>query len=81
MNRKLFIVDPQNGFMDDGSLPVAGSHVRMEALGQYLDSLDIDYYDHITVSLDWHPLTHCSFAEKGIHDWLLFFDNHIYIFA
>lgn len=65
MNRKLFIVDPQNGFMDDGSLPVAGSHARMEALGQYLDSLDIDYYDHITVSLDWHPLTHCSFAEKG----------------
>lgn len=65
MNRKLFIVDPQNGFMDDGSLPVAGSHIRMEALGQYLDSLPLDYYDHITVSLDWHPLTHCSFAAQG----------------
>lgn len=65
MNRKLFIVDPQNGFMDDGSLPVAGSHARMEALGRYLDSLPLDYYSHITVSLDWHPLTHCSFAAKG----------------
>lgn len=65
MNRKLFIVDPQNGFMDDGSLPVAGSHKRMEALGQFLDSLPLDYYDHITVSLDWHPLTHCSFAAQG----------------
>lgn len=65
MNRKLFIVDPQNGFMDDGSLPVAGSHARMEALGQYLDSLPLDYYTHITVSLDWHPLTHCSFTEQG----------------
>lgn len=65
MNRKLFIVDPQNGFMDDGSLPVAGSHARMEALGKYLDFLPLDYYDHITVSLDWHPLTHCSFAAQG----------------
>lgn len=65
MNRKLFIVDPQNGFMDDGSLPVAGSHARMQVLGQYLDSLPLDYYTHITVSLDWHPLTHCSFAEQG----------------
>lgn len=65
MNRKLFIVDPQNGFMDDGTLPVEGSHARMEALGKYLDSLSLDYYDHITVSLDWHPLTHCSFAEQG----------------
>lgn len=65
MNRKLFIVDPQNGFMDDGTLPVAGSHARMAALGAYLDSLDLDTYNHITVSLDWHPITHCSFAEKG----------------
>ena len=65
MNRKLFIVDPQNGFMDGGSLPVAGAHKRMEALGKYLDSLPLDYYDHVTVSLDWHPLTHCSFAEHG----------------
>lgn len=65
MNRKLFIVDPQNGFMDDGSLPVTGSHARMEALGRYLDSLPLDHYTHITVSLDWHPLTHCSFAEQG----------------
>ena len=35
MNRKLFIVDPQNGFMADGSLSVAGSHARMEALDCY----------------------------------------------
>ena len=65
MNRKLLIVDPQNGFMDDGTLPVAGSHARMEALGRYLDSLPLDYYSHITVTLDWHPLTHCSFNAQG----------------
>ena len=65
MNRKLFIVDPQNGFMDDGSLPVAGAHARMAALGKYLSDLDLNDYDHITVSLDWHPMTHCSFAEQG----------------
>lgn len=65
MNRKLFIVDPQNGFMDDGSLPVAGSHKRMKALGDYLDTLKLSAYDHITVSLDWHPMTHCSFSDQG----------------
>lgn len=65
MERKLFIVDPQNGFMDHGTLPVAGSQTKMEALAKYLNTLDTDYYDQILVSLDWHPVNHCSFAEYG----------------
>ena len=36
MERNLFIVDPQNGFMDTGSLPVAGSQARMDSLASYL---------------------------------------------
>lgn len=65
MKRKLFIVDPQNGFMDNGSLPVAGSQARMEALAEYLKSLDTDYYEKIYVSLDWHPVNHFSFFAQG----------------
>lgn len=65
MKRKLFIVDPQNGFMDNGSLPVTGSQARMEALAEYLKSLNTDYYEKIYVSLDWHPVNHCSFFAQG----------------
>ena len=65
MKRRLFIVDPQNGFMDDGTLPVQGSLAKMAALAQYLHDTDLSYYDKIYVSLDWHPINHCSFAEQG----------------
>lgn len=63
--KKLYIVDPQNDFMDYGTLPVGGSAERMKALAEYLDSLELDTYDQILVSLDWHPLNHCSFAAQG----------------
>ncbi len=65
MERRLFIVDPQNGFMDDGSLPVAGSKARMKALADYLGQLPLAYYNKVYVSLDWHPINHCSFQENG----------------
>lgn len=63
--RRLFIVDPQNGFMDTGSLPVSGAQARMDALAEYIKSLSLDYYTKIYVSLDWHPANHCSFTENG----------------
>jgi len=62
--RKLYIVDPQNDFMDDGSLPVIGSRERMKLLASYLDHLELDHYQQILVSLDWHPYNHCSFLEQ-----------------
>ena len=65
MEKNLFIVDPQNGFMDTGSLPVAGSQARMDSLASYLNALPLDYYDQILVSLDWHTVNHSSFAEYG----------------
>lgn len=64
MKRKLYIVDPQNDFMDYGSLPVTGSAARMKALAQYLDNIELEQYEEILVSLDWHPLNHCSFAAQ-----------------
>ena len=64
-NRKLFIVDPQNDFMDEGTQPAVGSRQKMQALAAYLDRLDVDHYSQIFVSLDWHPLQHCSFAAQG----------------
>ena len=65
MKRRLFIVDPQNGVMDDGTLPVKGALDKMAALANYLHNLELDYYDKIYVSLDWHPINHCSFVEQG----------------
>ena len=62
--KSLFIVDPQNGFMDDGSLPVKGAQARMDALAEYIKSLSLEEYEKIYVSLDWHPANHCSFAEN-----------------
>jgi len=46
-------------------LPVKGSLDKMAALAQYLHDTDLDYYDKIYVSLDWHPINHCSFVEQG----------------
>ena len=51
--------------MDNGTLPVQGSLDRMAALAQYLHDTDLADYDKIYVSLDWHPINHCSFAEQG----------------
>ena len=63
--RSLFIVDPQNGFMDTGSLLFVGDQARMNALAVYIKSLPFDYYNKIYVSLDWHPANHCSFKANG----------------
>lgn len=65
MKRRLFIVDPQNGFMDNGTLPVQGALDKMAALAQYLHDTSLDYYDKLYVSMDWHPINHCSFSEQG----------------
>ena len=51
--------------MDNGTLPVQGALARMAALATYLRETDLAYYDKIYVSLDWHPINHCSFAEQG----------------
>ena len=54
MKRRLFIVDPQNGFMDDGTLPVQGSLAKMAALA------------HICTTPTWPITIRSTSASTGI---------------
>lgn len=65
MGNILFIVDPQNDFIEGGNLPVTGAFDKMCALSGYLGRINYNKYDKIYVSLDWHPYSHCSFKENG----------------
>lgn len=60
----LFIIDAQNDFIDGGRLGVNNSKPKMDALAQYIRGTKGEY-DAILASVDWHPLTHCSFKENG----------------
>lgn len=60
--RYLFIIDPQNDFIEGGSLAVPGGK---EALQRIVDSgiLDREDWDRIVVSLDSHNPSHLGFGE------------------
>lgn len=62
-NKLLLIIDPQIDFIT-GSLPVPGAENAMNALGGYL-RLHSTEYTHIVVTVDRHPLRHCSFKSEG----------------
>lgn len=61
MKNVLLIVDPQNDFIT-GSLAVEGAKEKMMYLSDYIDSVE---YDYIFITMDTHPLNHCSFKENG----------------
>lgn len=61
MKNVLLIVDPQNDFIT-GSLAVEGAKEKMMYLSDYIDSVE---YDYIFITMDTHPLYHCSFKENG----------------
>ena len=63
MRNVLLIVDPQNDFIS-GSLPVAGAEVKMRNLAEYIKAKNTKY-DYIFVTMDSHPLKHCSFGDNG----------------
>lgn len=62
MKKYLFIIDPQNDFIEGGSLAVPGGK---EALQRIVDSgiLDREDWDSIIVSLDSHNPSHLGFGE------------------
>ena len=62
MKKYLFIVDPQNDFIEGGSLAVPGGK---EALQRIVDSgiLDQKDWDGIFVTLDSHNPSHLGFGE------------------
>lgn len=59
----LLIIDPQNDFVE-GSLPVPGATEAMQWLADWIIS-DIARYSAIVITMDQHPLGHCSFIEEG----------------
>jgi nicotinamidase/pyrazinamidase len=64
MSKVLILIDPQNDFIDGGSLAVNGSKAKMIALAEYINNHAKDY-DFIIASADFHPFTHCSFKKNG----------------
>ena len=64
MNKCLILVDCQYDFLEGGSLPVSGAKDIMDALARYVEKYGSEY-SAIIVTLDQHPVDHCSFKENG----------------
>lgn len=62
MGKMLLVVDPQNDFLEGGSLAVNGAKEKMDNLASYIKTSD---YDVIVITCDWHPCNHSSFTEYG----------------
>lgn len=62
MSKKvLVVVDVQKDFYHpDGALYVKGGEVLPERIAKV-----IPQFDEVLFTLDWHPVTHCSFMENG----------------
>lgn len=62
---KLFLsIDTQLGFQEGGNLAVNGGVMCGERQKDYLKSHK-DEYDAVLATVDWHPITHCSFKNNG----------------
>jgi nicotinamidase/pyrazinamidase len=61
----LIIVDPQNDFIEGGSLAVEGARKAMENLTKHLQARSSEY-DHIYVSLDTHNPTNLGFKMNWL---------------
>lgn len=60
----LIIVDPQNDFIEGGSLPVSGARSAMQQLAEYVRNHAAEF-STIFVTQDAHPENHCSFTANG----------------
>lgn len=63
MKNILLIVDPQNDFIS-GTLAVKGAKEKMMKLADYING-DHPSYDYVCVTMDTHPIDHCSFKVNG----------------
>ena len=60
----LLVIDMQNDFFEDGTLPVPGAKHIVPRLNQYLrhfSSRELPVF----ASRCWHPPSHCSFVAQG----------------
>lgn len=64
MKKILIIVDPQNDFIT-GSLAVPGAEAAMDRFKQFSLQGGLNQYDDIFVTIDFHPVNHCSFQSEG----------------
>lgn len=60
----LIIVDPQNDFIEGGSLPVSGARSAMQQLAEFVKNSSAEF-STIFVTQDSHPENHCSFTANG----------------
>jgi len=60
----LVVVDMQEDFMEDGSLPVEGARALVEPLNEVIELFGKNCLP-IVFSRDWHPEDHCSFKSQG----------------
>lgn len=63
MKKILLIVDPQNDFIT-GTLAVEEAKEKMMKLAEYIKNLGYKY-DAICITMDTHPMNHCSFKVNG----------------
>lgn len=63
-SRALIIVDPQIDFIS-GTLATKNGKNAIDLLVEYLKELDVNFYDSIIITSDFHPKNHCSFKEFG----------------
>ncbi len=61
MSKALIIVDPQNDFCEGGSLGVNGSNKIFPVINRLREE---KYFDHVIITLDWHPENHLSFKKN-----------------
>jgi nicotinamidase/pyrazinamidase len=62
-NNVLMIIDPQYDFIS-GSLACKDAIGKMTNLANHIRD-NADEYDSIVITVDWHPINHCSFIENG----------------
>lgn len=55
----LIVIDVQNDFMKNGSLPVEGADSLLPALNDLMPKFDL-----VVATKDWHPPKHCSFVSS-----------------
>ena len=64
MKKALFVIDVQKDFLDGGKLGVNGSIKMLNDLPEFIEKHGKDY-DLVVATVDWHPVTHCSFKQNG----------------
>ena len=64
MKKLLLVIDCQYDFLDGGKLGVDGSTEKIDNLTKYIKEHGKDY-EMAIATVDWHPITHCSFKDNG----------------